>query len=227
MRSDHVDYASIVRAMSFGFPFLCERVMKQRDASELPGDRIADVLYHDLVRDPIATVRGLYASWGTALEGAAETRMRAFLDDRRHGARGGHEYAFESTGLDRDGERQKYAAYLARYGIGRGLKPWRRRSGYEIVLGVRPSGAGVAARRWRPKPAVGSEARRWSSRGEGASAQRRQRAWMDPALPGRRERHGGRGDRGRRRSARADRRRHLHLDRQRLRELAVLAPEGD
>jgi hypothetical protein len=117
MRSDHVDYDAIVRAMSFGFPFLCERVMKQRDAGELPGDRIADVLYRDLVRDPIATVHGLYSSWGTTLSSTAEARMRGFLDGRRHTRRGGHEYAFESTGLDRDTERQKYAAYFARYGV--------------------------------------------------------------------------------------------------------------
>jgi len=64
MRSDHVDYDAIVRAMSFGFPFLCERVMKQRDAGEVPNERIADVLYRDLVRDPIGTVRALYARWG-------------------------------------------------------------------------------------------------------------------------------------------------------------------
>ena len=35
----------------------------------------------------------------------------------RFASRGGHEYAFETTGLDRDAERTKYAAYLARYGI--------------------------------------------------------------------------------------------------------------
>jgi hypothetical protein len=41
--------------------------------------------------------------------------MRTFLSDRQR--RGGHEYAFETTGLDKDAERNKYAAYLARYGI--------------------------------------------------------------------------------------------------------------
>jgi hypothetical protein len=91
--------------------------MNQRDAGELPGDRIADVLYRDLLRDPIATVRDLYSSWGTTLSSTAEARMRDFLDGRRHTRRGGHEYAFESTGLDRDTERQKYAAYVARYGV--------------------------------------------------------------------------------------------------------------
>jgi hypothetical protein len=117
MRSDHVDYDAIVRAMSFGFPFLCERVMKQRDAGELPEGRIVDVLYHDLVREPIATLDALYRRLGRTLSAEAEARMRAFLDERRHTKRAAHEYAFETTGLDRDAERAKYAAYLARYGV--------------------------------------------------------------------------------------------------------------
>jgi hypothetical protein len=117
IRSDHVDYDGIVRAMSFGFPYLCERVMKQRDAGELPAGRIDDLLYRDLVRDPIETLRGLHARWGRALPAEAEARMRAWLADRRHAKRGAHEYAFETTGLERDAERAKYAAYLERYAI--------------------------------------------------------------------------------------------------------------
>jgi hypothetical protein len=43
--------------------------------------------------------------------------MRAFLEDRRLASRGAHEYAFETTGLERATERAKYGAYLERYGI--------------------------------------------------------------------------------------------------------------
>jgi hypothetical protein len=117
MRSDHVDYEAIVRAMSFGFPFLCERMMKQRDAGEVPADQITDVRYRDLVAEPLATVAALYRRLGRTLSAEAEARMRAFLAERRHQKRGGHEYAFETTGLDRETERAKYAAYLARYQI--------------------------------------------------------------------------------------------------------------
>jgi hypothetical protein len=117
MRSDHVDYEAIVRAMSFGFPFLCQRVMKQRDAGELPEGRIVDVLYRDLVREPIATLDALYRRLGRTLSAEAEANVRAYLEERRFATRGGHEYAFETTGLDREAERAKYAAYLARYRI--------------------------------------------------------------------------------------------------------------
>jgi hypothetical protein len=90
---------------------------KQRDAGEVPGDRIADVLYRDLVREPIASVDALYRRLGRSLSAEAEANMRAYLEERRFASRGAHEYAFESTGLDRDAERAKYAAYLERYGI--------------------------------------------------------------------------------------------------------------
>jgi hypothetical protein len=125
MRSDHVDYDAIVRAMAFGFPYLCQRVMQQRDAGEVPNERIQDVRYRDLVRDPIGSVRGLYAGWGRALSAEAEARMRRFLADRRHTRRGAHEYAFETTGLDRAAERAKYAAYLARYSVPEEVEPAR------------------------------------------------------------------------------------------------------
>jgi hypothetical protein len=91
--------------------------MKQRDAGEVPNERISDLAYRDLVRDPIGSVRGLYAGWGRSLSGEAEVRMRAFLEHRRHAKRAAHDYAFETTGLDRNAERRKYAAYLARYRV--------------------------------------------------------------------------------------------------------------
>ena len=42
--------------------------------------------------------------------------MRRYLADRRQDRRSGHEYAFETTGLDREAERTRYTAYLERYG---------------------------------------------------------------------------------------------------------------
>jgi hypothetical protein len=117
MRSDHVDYDAIVRAMALGFPFLCERMMKQRDAGALPAERIADVRYADLVRAPLETVDRLYQRLGLSLPAEAEARMRRYLADRRQDRRSGHEYAFETTGLDREAERTRYTAYLERYGI--------------------------------------------------------------------------------------------------------------
>lgn len=117
MRSDRVDYAAMVLAMSFGLPMLCERVTKLRDEGGVPEDRIDDVRYADLVADPIGTVRSLYARWGRKLQADVEQRMRRHLEDRRARPHGTHEYAFETTGLDLATERAKVAAYQARYDV--------------------------------------------------------------------------------------------------------------
>ena len=77
--------------------------------------------------------------------------MRVFLEDRRHTRRAAHDYAFETTGLDRDAERTKYAAYLERYGVPPEVVSlshppiWCR-----TVAGARGSMAVVRHRRSRP-----------------------------------------------------------------------------
>ena len=116
MRSDHVDYDGIVRAMSFGFPLLCERVMKQRDAGEVPASASGPPLPRPGARPGRERARALRRLGPHALRRGRAAHAQ-LLEQRRHGQRGAHEYAFETTGLDRDGERRKYAAYLERYGV--------------------------------------------------------------------------------------------------------------
>lgn len=117
MRSDRVDHAGLAAGIAFGFAHLLDGLVAARTAGRLPGDRIADVRYADLVADPIGTVRALYGGWGLALTGEAEGRMRARLDAMRHGTRPSHRYRFEETGLDLEEQRARFAAYLDRYGV--------------------------------------------------------------------------------------------------------------
>jgi hypothetical protein len=117
MRSDHVDYPGMVAGIAFGFAHLVQKLMRQRDEGLVPAGQITDVRYADLVRDPVGTVRGLYARWGLAFDEALAERIRARLARQQHGAGGGHRYAFEDTGLDLAAQREQFAAYLARYDI--------------------------------------------------------------------------------------------------------------
>ena len=119
MRSDYVDYAAIVTAISFGMPYLCEKVMQQRKTGAVPEDRITDVLYAELVRDPLACVRRIYEGWGETLSVDAEARMREFLEARASGRAGSavHEYDFATTGLDLRSERTRVADYQERYAV--------------------------------------------------------------------------------------------------------------
>jgi hypothetical protein len=117
MRSDHVDYPGMVAGIAFGFAYLVNKLMRQRDEGHLPAGQIADVRYADLVRDPIGTVRSLYARWGLAFDDALAERIRRRLARQQHGAGGGHRYSFADTGLDLAEQRAKFAPYLACYDI--------------------------------------------------------------------------------------------------------------
>jgi len=91
--------------------------MAQRDAGLLPQDRVFDVRYSDLLRDPIGQIRSLYRHFGEELEAEAERRMRAYLEAKPQGRRGAHRYRFEDTGLERDKERERFRAYCERFDV--------------------------------------------------------------------------------------------------------------
>lgn len=94
---------------------LLANAMRVRDAGR--EGQFADVLYADLVRDPIATVARLYVRLGLTLSAEAEARMRAHLASKPQGKHGAHRYDFENTGFDRAQERARFAAYQRRYGV--------------------------------------------------------------------------------------------------------------
>ena len=81
---------------------LLANAMRVRDAGR--EGQFADVLYADLVRDPIATVARLYVRLGLTLSAEAESRMRAHLAAKPKGKHGAHRYEFEHTGFDRAAE---------------------------------------------------------------------------------------------------------------------------
>ena len=76
-----------------------------------------DVVYRDLVHDPIGVVARLYESWGIPFSDVARAKMRAYLEANPQGKRGVHEYSFEETGLDLATERAKFEAYQARFDV--------------------------------------------------------------------------------------------------------------
>ena len=83
-----------------------------------PG-RVLDLRYEEILRDPIAAVRTIYAHAELELRRAAEARMRAFLaanPQERHGA---HRYTLQQFGLDREVEADRYAAYCRRFRLER------------------------------------------------------------------------------------------------------------
>jgi sulfotransferase family protein len=91
------------------------RIMSSRE--RLGHDRVVDVHYADLMRDPIPTMRALYKSLGDDFSTSAENAMRAWLADNPQGKFGKHEYALDQFGLTADRVRSMFERYLSRYEV--------------------------------------------------------------------------------------------------------------
>jgi hypothetical protein len=110
-----VDYQWIGENCSFQAVEHAERAMDTRD--RIGEDRILDVHYADLMRDPIATVRALYASLGDEFTPEAEAAMQAWLDENPQGKFGRHEYKLAQYGLSPETLRPRFERYASRYDV--------------------------------------------------------------------------------------------------------------
>jgi hypothetical protein len=93
------------------------KMMEFRDRHPSLSDRFVDVQYLDLVRNPVATVRRIYESFGIALSADAERRMYSFLGGRRNKKRPKHVYSLADFGIETDRKESCLTAYCERFGI--------------------------------------------------------------------------------------------------------------
>jgi hypothetical protein len=127
MHSDKVAYDVLVEFMCMGMELQMNDVTKERDAGGLPLEQISDVVYRDLIADPVATVQRLYEGWGLEISDEFDRRLRAYVEARhapRHDADAEqtavtktHDYRFADTGLDLAEHRALVADYQARFGV--------------------------------------------------------------------------------------------------------------
>ncbi|MFT5444601.1 MAG: hypothetical protein ACI8W3_003658, partial [Myxococcota bacterium] len=75
------------------------------------------LLYKELMDDPIAAVRRVYAEFDTEVHPLHVKRMEAWMQARGQSAFGRHGYDPADFGLDEDDIRARYGDYIARYGI--------------------------------------------------------------------------------------------------------------
>jgi hypothetical protein len=86
-----------------------------RDAHpEVP---IVDVQYADLALDPLGTMERVYGAFGEELAGPAHDAMRAHVESHPKGRFGRHGYDLAEFGLDGDALRERFGAYVERYGV--------------------------------------------------------------------------------------------------------------
>jgi phosphatidylethanolamine-binding protein (PEBP) family uncharacterized protein len=117
MRSDHVDIDRLARTMAVGVAMLFDAVTTMRSDGTLPDARFVDVHYAELVRDPVATVRGIYHRTGRAWPDGFETRIVEYLAAKPRAKHGAHRYSVEEFGLDATELAERYRPYVDRFGV--------------------------------------------------------------------------------------------------------------
>ena len=111
--ADHRAY--VARRWTDVLALSIERIEAFRAAH--PEFPIVDVLYDDLVSDPVATVRSIYAGTGASLTDDAAAAMAAYVQANPKGKHGAHRYDLADFGLD-DGEViERFGPYADRYGV--------------------------------------------------------------------------------------------------------------
>ena len=117
MHSDHVDHGVLVEFMAMGLEMQMDHVTAERDAGLIPESQIADVVYRELVADPVAVVERLYAGWDLPLTTEFRTALEADPAARHTERAGGHDYSFADTGLDLATHRAMVTPYQERFGV--------------------------------------------------------------------------------------------------------------
>ena len=94
-----------------------ERSLELRRSGRVSPERVVDVQYRELARDPMATVRRIYAQFTMPLTPAAERRMRKFLAENQQDKHGRHHYAPDNFGLDTQDLAERFKAYSDYFGV--------------------------------------------------------------------------------------------------------------
>ena len=79
--------------------------------------RFFDVSYPDLVRDPLAVVRGIYRYFDRDLSREAQDAMRLFITEQPKDKGGVHRYSLQQFGLNAEEEREKFKEYSSFFGV--------------------------------------------------------------------------------------------------------------
>jgi hypothetical protein len=80
-------------------------------------DSFLDVLYQDVVADPLKQVRRVYDFIGLDLSPEIEATMERWRSENSQTKHGTHRYRLEDFGLDREGLDPRFAAYREQFGV--------------------------------------------------------------------------------------------------------------
>ncbi len=116
-RSDRVDIASLGPMMELTYKMFLEQVIEQRERGSIPGDRIVDSHFLDLMSDPVVALRRLYEQLDLAWPANHDRVVRDYVAAKPRGKHGEHQYDFGDVGLDEASVQRSFARYVDHYGI--------------------------------------------------------------------------------------------------------------
>ncbi len=115
MFSDTVDPDEIGAQFGAKAIHAIECVMDVR--SRVGRESFLDILYHDVVADPLKEIRRVYDFIGLDLTPESEAAAQQWLVDNRQTKHGTHHYQLEDFGLSRSGIDRNFEAYRDKFGV--------------------------------------------------------------------------------------------------------------
>jgi hypothetical protein len=115
--AERLDRAEIGREVVQSWTEGLARAMRVRHDGTIAPDRFFDVHYHDLLRDPINTIRRIYRHFDVPLTADAERRMRSHLASNPQHKHGRHVYDLKAFGLDGTSLDQHFRPYREFFAI--------------------------------------------------------------------------------------------------------------
>jgi len=113
--SDNVDAFAACREAIHYWSETMGKFLRERD--RLAGDRIYDLEYDAICRDPMAAVRQIYEHFGWSLSPEAERRMRALVAGHAQRQSGNHRYDLSEFGSSLEEVFSAFAPYCQRFGF--------------------------------------------------------------------------------------------------------------
>jgi hypothetical protein len=98
-----------------------KKAMASREA--IGEEPFIDISYHDMMADPVATVRRTYERCGLAMSDEHTARIRDWLAGHEQTKHGVHKHSPEEFGMDAEDINRLFADYRERFGFGFGVRP--------------------------------------------------------------------------------------------------------
>ena len=113
--SDKVDPFMVCREAIDYWSEAMAKFLPERD--RLPNNRICDIHYDEIRREPISAVRRIYECFGWRLAHEAEQRMRALVAKQAERESANHRYNLSQFGSSAEEVLRKFGTYCGRFGF--------------------------------------------------------------------------------------------------------------